>query len=59
MSTVNAEVSDDRPTYPGAQAQWTEKLQLIHPHLYVKIPIYRVLDKQGRIINSSEEPEIN
>ncbi|PSN40908.1 hypothetical protein C0J52_12456 [Blattella germanica] len=43
--------------FPGAQAEWTEKLQLIHPHLYVKIPIYRVMDRQGQVLHSSEEPE--
>uniref|UniRef100_A0A1B6L347 2-oxoisovalerate dehydrogenase subunit alpha n=1 Tax=Graphocephala atropunctata TaxID=36148 RepID=A0A1B6L347_9HEMI len=35
---------------------WTDKLQLTRPEEQSIIPMYRVLDKNGRILNSSQDP---
>ncbi|XP_069702519.1 2-oxoisovalerate dehydrogenase subunit alpha, mitochondrial isoform X2 [Periplaneta americana] len=58
LSTVNAELTEDKPIFPGAQSQWTERLELIHPHSYSRFPVYRVMDRQGRVLSPSEEPQL-
>ncbi|XP_063239500.1 2-oxoisovalerate dehydrogenase subunit alpha, mitochondrial isoform X2 [Bacillus rossius redtenbacheri] len=48
----------DRPMFPGASARWTDQLQLIEPGSYGRIPVYRVLDYDGNVVNSSQDPEL-
>nr|CAD7453956.1 unnamed protein product [Timema tahoe] len=51
--------TDDKPMFPGFSAQWTDKLHFIDPTSYGTIPVYRVLDYGGNIINSSEDPKLD
>jgi hypothetical protein len=57
-TSVNPKPDADTPIFPGVQSQWTERLELIHPHSYNKFPVYRVLDRNGCILNPSEEPQV-
>jgi hypothetical protein len=58
ISSVNQNVGLDVPIFPGAQSQWTERLEFIHPHSYDRFPIYRVMDRKGYVLNPSEESQV-
>jgi hypothetical protein len=55
---VNQKPDADTPIFPGVQSQWTERLELVHPHSYNRLPIYRVMDRNGYILSPSEEPQV-
>uniref|UniRef100_A0A1B6ECK5 2-oxoisovalerate dehydrogenase subunit alpha n=1 Tax=Clastoptera arizonana TaxID=38151 RepID=A0A1B6ECK5_9HEMI len=44
--------------YPGASTRWTEKVQLFKVEDQPVIPTYRVLDLDGFILNSSQDPQL-
>ena len=50
---------DDKPQFPGASAEFVDKLEFIQPNVISGIPIYRVMDRQGQIINPSEDPHVS
>lgn len=50
--------SDERPQFPGSRSQWTEKLEFIRPDLYDGIPVYRVMDRKGKVIDPSQDPQV-
>ncbi|KDR17244.1 2-oxoisovalerate dehydrogenase subunit alpha, mitochondrial isoform X2 [Zootermopsis nevadensis] len=56
-SSVNLKPNVDMPLFPGPQSQWTERLELIHPLSYNRIPIYRVMDREGCVLNP-DEPQL-
>ncbi|KAG8542067.1 hypothetical protein GDO81_027548 [Engystomops pustulosus] len=49
---------DEKPQFPGASAVFVDSLEFIQPNVISGIPIYRVMDRQGQIINPSEDPNI-
>nr|XP_036869889.1 2-oxoisovalerate dehydrogenase subunit alpha, mitochondrial isoform X3 [Manis javanica] len=49
---------DDKPQFPGASAEFIDKLEFIQPNVISGIPIYRVMDRQGQIVNPSEDPHL-
>uniref|UniRef100_A0A667HRR7 2-oxoisovalerate dehydrogenase subunit alpha n=2 Tax=Felinae TaxID=338152 RepID=A0A667HRR7_LYNCA len=49
---------DDKPQFPGASAEFVDKLEFIQPNVISGIPVYRVMDRQGQIINPSEDPHL-
>ena len=50
--------SDERPQFPGSRSQWTEKLEFVRPDLYDGIPVYRVMDRKGKVIDPSQDPQV-
>ena len=54
MSTGDA----DRPLYPGAKSKFTEKLEFLLPETVEGIPVYRVLDRRGNVIDPSQDPKV-
>lgn len=46
----------DRPSFPGSRSSWTEKLEFVQPDLYDGIPVYRVMDTKGAVIDSDQDP---
>lgn len=50
---------EDKPQFPGASAEFVDKLEFIQPNVISGIPIYRVMDRQGQIINPSEDPHVS
>ncbi|XP_074649521.1 2-oxoisovalerate dehydrogenase subunit alpha, mitochondrial-like [Tubulanus polymorphus] len=50
---------EDRPVFPGSRSQWTEKCSFILPEQYEGIPVYRVMDKKGNIIDPSQDPKFS
>nr|XP_022911251.1 2-oxoisovalerate dehydrogenase subunit alpha, mitochondrial [Onthophagus taurus] len=51
--------SSESPLFPGARTTWTERLDFTGPHSYSPIPVYRVMDRQGNIIKSSQDPKLS
>nr|KAF6281896.1 hypothetical protein mPipKuh1_010197 [Pipistrellus kuhlii] len=49
---------DDKPQFPGASAEFIDKLEFMQPNVISGIPISRVMDRQGQIINPSEDPHL-
>lgn len=46
------------PLFPGAKTTWTEQLTFTGKDSYDPIPVYRVMDEQGRIIEESQNPNL-
>ncbi len=45
--------------YPGSRGEYTEKLSFLLPSEYNGIPVYRVLDHDGRVIDPAHDPNID
>lgn len=56
MSTA---VATKKLEFPGAQAEWTYKLNFTGSHSYSPLPAYQVLSQDGKVLDSNEEPKIN
>ena len=52
-------VSDDKPQFPGAHSSFTEKLKFLNKDSYDPIPVYRVMNKMGKIIDDSQDPGLD
>lgn len=50
---------DAGPNFPGSKAKWTEQLEFVQPDLYDGIPIYRVADRKGIILDASQDPQLD
>lgn len=48
----------EKPQFPGASAEFVDRLEFIQPNVISGIPVYRVMDRQGQIINASEDPQV-
>ena len=48
----------DTPNFPGAKATYTESMNFLLPDSYDGIPVYRVMDRQGNVINPSHDPQL-
>ncbi|KAH0631508.1 hypothetical protein JD844_005855 [Phrynosoma platyrhinos] len=49
---------EEKPQFPGASAEFVDRLEFIQPNVISGIPIYRVMDRQGQIVNLSEDPQL-
>lgn len=45
--------------FPGAKAPYVTEIKVLNETSYDPIPIYRVLDNNGEIIDSKEDPNID
>ncbi|XP_030750229.1 2-oxoisovalerate dehydrogenase subunit alpha, mitochondrial [Sitophilus oryzae] len=48
-----------QPKFPGATTSWTQKLQFTEQNSYAPIPVYRVMDSKGNILDPAEEPQLS
>jgi len=48
----------DAPKFPGAKTTWTNTLKISNAKPEDNLPVYRVLDKQGVVIDASHEPKV-
>ncbi|XP_043231950.1 2-oxoisovalerate dehydrogenase subunit alpha, mitochondrial-like [Amphibalanus amphitrite] len=55
---VGSDGSEVRPQFPGATASWTHDLEFVNADRYNGIPVYRVMDRSGRVIQAKDEPKI-
>ncbi|XP_061222852.1 2-oxoisovalerate dehydrogenase subunit alpha, mitochondrial-like [Neopsephotus bourkii] len=53
-----AEFPEEKPQFPGASAEFAERLEFIQPNVISGIPVYRVMDRQGHILRQSEDPQL-
>lgn len=61
QATLRAEYSTDADhlaQFPGAKAAYTQKLEVLQPDVKNGIPIYRVMDRDGKVFDSTHEPSI-
>ena len=49
---------NDKPLFPGSRSSWTEKLEFLGSETYEGIPVYRVTDRDGKIIDPSQDPQL-
>ncbi|KAG9511179.1 2-oxoisovalerate dehydrogenase subunit alpha, mitochondrial, partial [Fragariocoptes setiger] len=45
---------NERPNFPGSRAPWTETLSFIEPTNIAEIPVYRVTNRDGEVIDNSQ-----
>ncbi|NXI79167.1 ODBA dehydrogenase, partial [Rhipidura dahli] len=50
---------EERPQFPGASAEFAERLEFIQPNVLAGIPVYRVMDRQGHVLRPSEDPQVS
>jgi len=50
--------ADHLAQFPGAKAAYTQKLEVLQPDVRNGIPIYRVMDRDGKVFDSTHEPSI-
>uniref|UniRef100_A0A3Q3AKV4 2-oxoisovalerate dehydrogenase subunit alpha n=1 Tax=Kryptolebias marmoratus TaxID=37003 RepID=A0A3Q3AKV4_KRYMA len=49
----------EKPQFPGASAEFVDHLEFIQPNVISGIPVYRVMDRQGKIIDPSQDPQVH
>ncbi|XP_071490754.1 2-oxoisovalerate dehydrogenase subunit alpha, mitochondrial-like [Diadema antillarum] len=52
-------VDDDKPRFPGSKSVFTEKLSFLQPDTYDGIPVYRVMNRDGEVIDPEEDPGLD
>ena len=48
----------DRPLFPGSRSRWTEKLEFVKQESDAVIPVYRVTGRDGKVIDSTQDPQL-
>lgn len=48
----------DKPLFPGSRSNWTEKLEFLGSETYEGIPVYRVTDRDGTVLDPSQDPQL-
>ncbi|XP_061437568.1 2-oxoisovalerate dehydrogenase subunit alpha, mitochondrial [Lethenteron reissneri] len=59
VSCARRQDLDDKPLFPGASAEYSDTMEFIQPNVIAGIPVYRVMDRQGQIINPKEDPKLD
>lgn len=57
-ATVGSSHKTDKPQFPGSRSNWTEKLEFLEADAYEGIPVYRVMTRDGFIIDPSQDPNL-
>ena len=59
-STVNTKLDqiNDKPQFPGSRSEWTTELTFSRPDTLPGIPVYRVMDRTGTVLNSTSDPNL-
>ncbi|XP_037230632.1 2-oxoisovalerate dehydrogenase subunit alpha, mitochondrial [Falco rusticolus] len=58
LSTAEFPSLEEKPQFPGASADFADRLEFIQPNVISGIPIYRVMDRQGHIVSPAEDPQL-
>ncbi|KAM6032851.1 2-oxoisovalerate dehydrogenase subunit alpha, mitochondrial [Theristicus caerulescens] len=58
LSTAEFPSPEEKPQFPGASADFADRLEFIQPNVISGIPVYRVMDRQGHIVNPAEDPQL-
>ncbi|XP_070578299.1 2-oxoisovalerate dehydrogenase subunit alpha, mitochondrial-like [Ptychodera flava] len=54
-----AEGESDTAQFPGAKSGYTSNLKFMRPDGFQRFPIYQVLNKQGELIDPSQDPKLD
>ena len=57
-SSVNNTI-EDKPQFPGSRSKWTDTLEFIVPEHFEGIPVYRVMDRDGFVLNPTQDPNLS
>ena len=50
----------DKPRFPGAvNSNYTEKMSFVDPDDGEAIPVYRVMDRNGKVLDESHDPKVS
>ncbi|XP_023240798.1 2-oxoisovalerate dehydrogenase subunit alpha, mitochondrial-like [Centruroides sculpturatus] len=49
----------DRPEFLGAKSRWTETIEFVQPDIYDGIPVYRLMNREGNILNKELDPKLD
>lgn len=49
----------EQAEFPGSRSSYTEDLTFLQPDDYQGIPVYRVMDRQGKIIKPEQDPQLS
>jgi len=49
---------EDRPQFPGSRSLWTSKLSFIRSDTYEGIPVFRLMNRDGEIIEPDGDPNL-
>ena len=49
----------DKPMFPGSKSDWTQKLEFVKSENYKPIPVYRVINREGHVIEPDLEPNLS
>lgn len=52
-------MEDDKPQFPGSRSVFTEKLSFLEPDTYDGIPVYRVMSRDGEVIDPQQDPGLD
>ncbi|XP_074594105.1 branched chain keto acid dehydrogenase E1 subunit alpha [Brevipalpus obovatus] len=57
---VNTKLDDmeDRPQFPGSRSMWTSKLSFIRSDMYEGIPVFRLMNRDGQMIEPDGDPNL-
>ncbi|KAE8750384.1 hypothetical protein FOCC_FOCC002943 [Frankliniella occidentalis] len=50
---------EESAKFPGARANYTNSLELVHPESREPFAVYRVMDRDGQVLNAEEEPKLD
>ena len=49
---------EEKPEFPGSRSQFVHELQFLQPDMIEGIPVYRVMNRKGQIIEESQDPKV-
>lgn len=49
---------EEKPQFPGASAEFADRLEFIQPNVVSGIPVYRVMDRQGHVVSAGQDPQL-
>lgn len=59
LKLISQKFYSHEPLFPGARTTWTDKLEFTKPSSYKPLPVYRVLNHEGKVIRKEEEPRLS
>lgn len=49
---------EDKPNFPGCRSNWTTRLTFVDSESYDGIPVFRVMNREGKVIEAGSDPEL-
>lgn len=52
-------IKEEKPEFPGSRSRFVHNLQFLQPDLIEGIPVYRVMNRKGEIIQDDQDPQVS